>query len=134
MAFFLSADIISERNSNVPLRHDCRVICKIFYSYIAYMKINNDLKLSTVVVKNKELLETTVDDETILLSIAHSKYYGMDPVASRIWSLLQDPISIKEIIVTLLTEFDVSEDECEKDVFEFLENLVEEKMLDFPND
>lgn len=98
------------------------------------MKINNDLKLSTVVVKNKELLETTVDDETILLSIAHSKYYGMDPVASRIWSLLQDPISIKEIIVTLLTEFDVSEDECEKDVFEFLENLVEEKMLDFPND
>ena len=98
------------------------------------MKNNNDLKLSTVVVKNKELLETTVDDETILLSIAHSKYYGMDPVASRIWSLLQEPVSIKEIIATLLTEFDVSEDECEKDVFEFLENLVEEKMLNFPND
>ena len=98
------------------------------------MKINNDLKLSTIVVKNKELLETTVDDETILLSIASSKYYGMDPVASRIWSLLQEPISIKEIIAILLTEFDVSEDKCKKDVFEFLENLVEEKMLDFPNE
>ncbi len=98
------------------------------------MKKNKTLTLSTIIVKNKELLETSIDDETILLSILNSKYYGMDPVASRIWSILQDPISIKEIIVTLLDEFDVSEDECEKDVLEFLKNLVEEKMLDFPND
>ena len=98
------------------------------------MKNKTQLTLSTVVVKNPELLETSIDDETILLSIATSNYYGMDPVASRIWAMLQEPISVADIIVTLLDEFNVTRKECESDTLEFLEMLAAEKMLDVIRD
>ncbi len=98
------------------------------------MKSIDAINSSTIVMKNKGLLEATVDDETIILSIDTSKYYGMDSVASRIWSLLEKPISVHTIIATLLAEYEVSEDECQRNVTEFLEKLLEEKMLDFPDE
>ena len=104
-------------------------------NYFSYkMKHKNRLTLSTIVKKQQELLETSVDDETILMSIANSKYYGMDPVASRIWQLLNKPTSIQTIVATLLAEFEVSAVDCENDVVDFLESLMAENLIVFPNE
>lgn len=92
--------------------------------------MKNKLLLSTVVVKKSELLESSVDDETILLSISNSKYYGLDPVAGRIWSLLEEKISIDDIIKVLMIEYDVTRKDCEKDVISFVNSLADEKLID----
>ncbi len=94
------------------------------------MTKKKELTLSTVLVKQKELLESSVDDEIILLSMAKSKYYGMDPVAGRIWELLDNVISIQDIITVLMDEFEVSRIDCENDVMLFLNNLIEEHLVD----
>lgn len=98
------------------------------------MKNKKTLSLSTIIVKKSELLESSVDDETILLSIANSKYYGMDPVASCIWSLLEKPISVSDIISFLLKEYDVAREACENDAFEFLKSLADEGLIDITNE
>ncbi len=88
-----------------------------------------EVKLSTVLTKQKELLKSSVDDETILLSIANSKYYGMDSIASRVWELLDGKLSVQEIVTSLLAEFEVSPVECEQDVFAFLKHLLTENLI-----
>ena len=96
-------------------------------------KTNMKLTYSTILVKKQELLETAIDDETVLLSIFNEKYYGMNAIASRIWSLLDSNISIQTIIAILHCEFEVSTIECENDVMEFLENLIKEGLIVTPS-
>lgn len=87
------------------------------------------LTLDSILTRTGDLLDSSIDDETVLLSIKSSKYYGMDPVASRIWSLLHQPIQVSAILSTLLEEYDVSEEECAKDVLDFLTHLMEEGLI-----
>jgi len=87
------------------------------------------LNLSSKVIQNKETLSSAIDDELVLLSIINNKYYGMDSVGNRIWDLLAEPIIIGDMISTLTKEYNISEDECEKDVLSFLNELHSEKLI-----
>ncbi len=88
-----------------------------------------DLDLNSTVTQNQETLSSAIDDELVLLSIINSKYYGMDSVGKRIWSLLSEPIMISDMITALTNEYDISATECEKDVFSFLIELYSENLI-----
>ncbi len=88
-----------------------------------------DLNLNSTVTQNKETLSSAIDDELVLLSIINSKYYGMDSVGKRIWSLLSEPIVISDMIAALRKEYDISTDDCEKDVLSFLGELYSENLI-----
>ena len=87
------------------------------------------LNLNSTVTQNKETLSSAIDDELVLLSIINSKYYGMDSVGKRIWSLLSEPITISDMIAALTKEYDIPTAECEKDVLSFLWELYSEKLI-----
>jgi hypothetical protein len=87
------------------------------------------IKSDNILVRNDNLIDSIIDEETILLSVVTSKYYGMDSVASRIWSLLQNPTTLERIISTLIQEYDISEEKCAQDVEEFLTELINEKIV-----
>ena len=88
-----------------------------------------ELNLSSTITQNKETLSSGIDDELVLLSIINNKYYGMDSVGNRIWSLLAELITISDIIVALTGEYDISTAECEKDVLSFLNELHSENLI-----
>jgi hypothetical protein len=88
-----------------------------------------ELNLSSRITQNKETLSSAIDDELVLLSIINNKYYGMDSVGSRVWSLLAEPITINDMITTLTGEYDIPATESEKDVFSFLNELYSENLI-----
>ena len=88
-----------------------------------------DLNLDSTITQNKETLSSAIDDELVLMSIANSKYYGMDSVGNRIWSLLAEPITASNIIAALTEEYDISTAECKKDVLSFLGELHSENLV-----
>lgn len=94
----------------------------------------HQLSLTSIVCQVRETLSSAVDDETVLLSIKNSKYYGMDVVATRIWNLTAQPIKVADIIQTLRTDYNVEEGECINDVLSFLQSLYEEKLLRLGNE
>lgn len=60
------------------------------------------------------------------------EYFALDPIGSRVWEMLETPMTLQEIVGKLGTEFSVDESTCAADVGAFLEelrgaNLVEEK-------
>ena len=48
-------------------------------------------------------------------------YYDLDPVGTRIWTLLETARSVAEVCNALVAEYDVTPDVCRRDILEFLE-------------
>jgi len=78
---------------------------------------------------NQELLSSEIDGETIMMSIDNGKYYGLNTVASRIWEILKEEPLFSEIIDLLTAEYDIEKAQCESETKEFLNNLIENKLI-----
>lgn len=88
------------------------------------------MKRTTTVVRSAEPVDAEVDGAIVMMSLKRGNYYGLDPVGSRIWQLLAEPISIGSLCDKLTIEFEVGRDECEKDVLEFLHELEREGLIE----
>ncbi|NOZ06699.1 MAG: lasso peptide biosynthesis PqqD family chaperone [Chloroflexi bacterium] len=93
------------------------------------MTTPNSIDLHTTVVQADGLLASDIDDEVVLLNLETDKYFGMDPVSARIWSLLAQPHLLTTVCNRLLDEFDVDREACEQDVLEFVQKLADAKLV-----
>ena len=88
------------------------------------------LTANSVIVRSSELVSSDIDGEVVMMSIENGKYYGLDKVGSRIWEVLENSLSVSELIDQLLVEFEVERETCEKDVMYFLQKLDDDNMLE----
>lgn len=82
-----------------------------------------------VVVQAADLVATSIDGETVMMSIANGKYYGLDPIGTRVWELIAVPRKITELTGLLSQEYAVDEGVCQQDVLEFLSYLRGEGLV-----
>ena len=77
-----------------------------------------------------EVLFSKIDEEVVLMSIAADSYFGLDPVGSYIWELLEkQPSSFDELVQLLVEEYDVDEQTCRNDVKKFIDEMSEKKLI-----
>ncbi len=66
-----------------------------------------------------------MDAELVVMNIQSLDYYRFNPVAKRIWELVESgPRSEDSLCHTLLEEYDVEESECREAVREFLDDSL----------
>ncbi len=82
-----------------------------------------DLSPHTTVVRTPGPISADLDGEVVLLSIDNGRYYNMNPVASRIWALVERPIAVAALIDLLVGEFEVERAICQQEVLAFLREL-----------
>ncbi len=87
------------------------------------------INLNAVIKRNPELVSSDIDGEKVMMSIESGEYFGLDPVGTRIWELIEKPIRIDELVNLLLVEFEVTKEQCEVDTIEFLNELQEKNLL-----
>lgn len=73
----------------------------------------------------KSLNVTDLSGEKVMVDFESGKYFLIKGVGNDIWDLIQEEISVGDIIDKLLAEYDVSPEECEQAVLEFLNKLKE---------
>lgn len=73
--------------------------------------------------RNGDVFAAPMEETTLLLSVATGRYHGLNPVAAHIWDLLADPIDEAGLVARLVAEFEVSTEDCEREVSSFLANL-----------
>jgi hypothetical protein len=72
-----------------------------------------------------------LDDEAVILSLKDGLYYGLNPVAARIWGLVQEkPRTFGSICALLTREYDVAEDRCEREVRILMNRLIEWSLIE----
>jgi hypothetical protein len=65
---------------------------------------------------SSEVLTQEVGGETVILDLKSETYFGLDEVGTRIWQLLVEQEDMQTITATMLNEYDVEEDQVEKDI------------------
>jgi len=89
-----------------------------------------DEKLRELIVSRTEnAISTEMYDETVILDISSGIYSGLDPVGTTIWTTLERPISFDAIVKVILSTYDVAEEECIRDLVEFLKRLAEINLI-----
>jgi Coenzyme PQQ synthesis protein D (PqqD) len=89
-------------------------------------KISRD----SVVVAAKSQLSCQVDAETVLLHVDKGLYFGLNEVGTLIWQQVQQPRKVQEIRDAILREYEVSPEECERDLFKLLGELLEKGLIE----
>ncbi len=83
------------------------------------------MKRNEVIKLKKDLNVTDLSGEKVMIDFDSGKYFMIKGSGNDIWDLIQEEITVDEIIKALLEEYDVSEDECVASVEEFLAKLRE---------
>jgi hypothetical protein len=83
----------------------------------------------TVVVSGDQV-SAGVDGEVVAMRISDGRYFALDPVGTRVWELLAEPITVAEMCRTLTEEFDVAADVCERDVVAHIEELAAARLVE----
>ena len=63
-----------------------------------------------------EVLVQEVGGEAVLLDLASERYFGLDPVGTRIWQLLADAPALAQVHATLCGEFDAPPERIGEDL------------------
>jgi hypothetical protein len=87
------------------------------------------LTSATVVARRDGFVEAEIDGEVVALNIERGSCYGLNRVGSRIWGLLASPVCIGDLCATLLAEYRVDSDVCERQVLDLLEELRSEGLI-----
>ena len=70
-----------------------------------------------------------LEGEAVLLDLASGRYFGLNPVATRIWVQLNDGTSVDGVIAAIIEEFDGDPDEIARDVAALVEELASRGLL-----
>lgn len=70
------------------------------------------------------ILFNKIDADLVLMEPASGKYFHINAIGARIWELIATPRSFESIIATLLSEYEVSREQCEAEVTPFLQNAA----------
>ncbi len=87
-----------------------------------------------MVARKGGLIEADIDQEIVALNIETGICYGLNGAGSRIWNLMQTPIRISDICASLVAEFEVEPDDCERDVIGLIEQLLSENLVAVTNE
>ncbi|MCC2667835.1 MAG: PqqD family protein [Armatimonadetes bacterium] len=86
--------------------------------------------LDAVVAHSVDAVACDLGDETAILHLETGIYYGLDAVSSRVWGVLAQPVTVRELVTTLLGEYEVSRERCEEEVFTLLGQLAEHRLVE----
>lgn len=90
----------------------------------------NRISLDTVVARKAGQITADMDGEIVMMSLDTSRYYNLGKTGSVIWSQIESPSPVGEIVLNLLKEYDVPRQQCEAEVIAFLEELQNEKLIE----
>lgn len=76
-----------------------------------------------------DIVASDIDDEKVMMSVEKGEYFGLDPIGSRVWELIEKPVKVGDLIDALLQKYDVDRETCEHDVLVFLQELHESGIL-----
>lgn len=115
--------------SNFPIRQDERQ--NGGQSILREMNSpKHTVSTGSIIIAAKDQVSTDLDGETVILNLESGTYYSLDPVGTRIWSLIQESKTVGEIRDTILEEYEVEPDRCEQDIIALIEQLVDTGLVE----
>jgi len=65
-----------------------------------------------------------LDGEAVILNLASGVYFGLDPVGTRVWQLIEQHGGLSEVLARLREEYDAAPDVLERDLVDLASQLA----------
>ena len=79
--------------------------------------------------RNNDTISGRLQDELVMMDIQKGKYFSLNPVATRIWELLEKPLTLDDLCSLLMEEYEVGADQCRTEVQEYLDEMEQMGMV-----
>lgn len=80
-------------------------------------------------IRNNEIISGRLHEELVMMDIDHGKYFSLNPIATRIWDLLEEALSLDELCGHLINEYEVDVERCKKEVEDHLQEMKKLKLI-----
>ena len=87
-------------------------------------------EFSSRVTTAPDVMLRIIGDEAVILNLKSELYLGLNPVGTRIWTVLHGAPSIQAAYESLLTEFDVAPERLRQDMDELLDQLLAQGLIE----
>lgn len=91
--------------------------------------MKQNISLDSTVVASKDQVCAELNGELVILNLKNRVYYGLDPVGTRIWKLIQTPTTVFCVRNSLLAEYQVEPERCEADLLALLQKLADQELV-----
>lgn len=88
------------------------------------MSESSAVSLQSVVVASKDQVSSDLNGEAVILDLKSGAYHGLDPIGAIIWNHIQQGKSLGDARDSILAEYDVPADVCERDMLALVDQLV----------
>ena len=102
---------------------------RLFGLNLSKMSETRELNLNSILVCSDDILESDLGDEKVMMCIDRGRYYGLNEVAKLIHDGCDGNKTLSDIVDSLTQEFDITREECTKQVLLFAEQLIQEGLL-----
>jgi hypothetical protein len=75
-------------------------------------------------VRNGKTISGRLHDEMVMMDLEQGKYFSLNPVATRIWDLLERELTVAELCALLKEEYEVESRQCFDEVSELLREMA----------
>lgn len=90
----------------------------------------NNISLGQIIIKNTtNVLSGKLGNELVMMDIESGNYLNINNVGATIWEMINEPILVEDLLQQLLNRFDVAEEQCKNELFEFLGELNAQKLI-----
>lgn len=79
---------------------------------------------SVTIRRTPGMLMTRIDDDVIILSLHSNCYVTLDRLGSQIWELIEEPLTLGELVARLEELYDAEPGRIRSDVEEFLREIA----------
>jgi hypothetical protein len=87
------------------------------------------LSSSSIVRHMPNQVAADVAGETVLMSLARSRCYGLGAIGSEIWSRLMSPVRVSDLVEELSQRYEAPPGVIERDVLQLLSQLAADGLI-----
>ena len=84
---------------------------------------------SDVLVRTDRHVAAPLGETLAMMDIDAGTYYLLDDVAATVWSRLEQPTRVTDLVAELRESYDVEAEQCEADLLPFLSRLHEKGLV-----
>lgn len=88
------------------------------------------LSINTKLTPHVDVVSTTLDNgESVLIHLVTANYYSLNQTGARIWALLGEGLTLDAVAATLVTEYNVTDQQAQQSVLTLAQALADQNLL-----
>lgn len=88
-----------------------------------------EFAIDVTVARGDDLVSCDLDGDTAVLHLKCGIYYTLNPVATTVWTLIEEPRRVGDVHTSLLERYAIDADTCASDLQSFLQDLFAHGLL-----